>query len=427
MTLSARTVGTLATGALLGFLVAVGGDVFANREAAREAVPPLTSDPSNAGLPWQDAQLLAEVLERVKREYVEPVDDHELIDNAVRGLVSGLDPYSAFLDEQEFDDMRVSTAGSYPGVGIEVAPAIDGIRIVRPFEDSPAERAGIRAGDMVTAIDGVVIGADVDAAIQRMRGPTGSSVRLSVRREGETLPLEFVLKRAQVEVHSVRTAPLEPGYGFIRISHFSETTPQDFAHAIANLTRPPAQPLRGVVIDLRNNPGGVLEAAVEVADALLETGRVVSADGRTKDARFTMEATAGDALPGVPVVLLVNHGSASAAEILAGALQDHGRATLIGRTTFGKGSVQTVMPMSQGRAIKLTTSHYFTPSGRSIDGRGIAPDVLLTGDEPEPIDLDAITTSGVLALRDSDIAAALRELKAPTARVPSGARTAQSH
>jgi carboxyl-terminal processing protease len=426
MTLSARTVGTLATGALLGFLVAIGGDVFANREPARDAAPPLTNDPNASGLPWQEAQLLAEVLERVKREYVEPVDDHTLIDNAVRGLVSGLDPYSAFLDEQEFDDMRVSTAGSYPGVGIEVAPAPEGIRIVRPFDDSPAERAGIRAGDMVTAIDGVVIGADVDAAIQRMRGPTGSSVRLSVRRAGETLPLEFVLKRAQVEVHSVRTAPLEPRYAYIRISHFSETTPQDFAHAIANITRAPAKPLRGVVIDLRNNPGGVLEAAVEVADALLERGRVVSADGRTKDARFVMEATTGEVLPGVPVVLLVNHGSASAAEILAGALQDHGRAKLIGRTTFGKGSVQTVMPMSQGRAIKLTTSHYFTPSGRSIDGRGIAPDVLLAGEEPEPIDLGEITSHGALALRDSDIAAALAELKAPTPSVPSGARTAQA-
>jgi carboxyl-terminal processing protease len=412
MNLQARTIATLATGVLLGFLVAVGGDVFADREASRVAAPPLAGAADNSGLPWQEAQLLAEVLERVKREYVEPVDDRKLIDNAVRGLVAGLDPYSAFLDEREFDDMRVSTAGTYPGVGIEVAPAKDAIRIVRPFEDSPAARAGLKPGDMVTAIDGVAIGPNVDDAIQRMRGPTGSSVRLSVQRVGEQLPLEFVLKRAQVEVHSVRTAPLEPGFAYVRISHFSETTPQDFAHAIDLLTRSPVKPLQGVVIDLRNNPGGVLESAVDVADSLLERGRVVSADGRTKEARFVMEAAPGELMPRVPVVVLVNNGSASAAEILAGALQDHGRAKLMGRTTFGKGSVQTVMPMSQGRAIKLTTSHYFTPAGRSIDGRGIVPDVVLAGAEPEPIDLDDGASRGALALRDSDIAAALAELRA---------------
>lgn len=426
MNFSARTVGTLATGVLLGFLVSVGGDVLASRQRARPAIA-LSDVPQAGGLPWQDAQLLAEVLERVKREYVAPVDDHQLIDNAVRGLVSGLDPYSAFLDEQEFDEMRVSTGGTYPGVGIEVAPAEDAIRIVRPFEDSPAARAGLRAGDMVTAIDGVLIGPDVDAAIQRMRGPTGSSVRLSVSRSGEPLPLEFVLKRAQVEVHSVRSAPIEPGYAYVRISHFSETTPQDFARVVEQLMRAPAEPLKGLVIDLRNNPGGVLEAAVDVADALLERGAIVSADGRTVDSKFKMDATSGDVLSGVRVAVLVNSGSASAAEILAGALQDHGRATLIGRTTFGKGSVQTVMPLSQGRAIKLTTSHYYTPSGRSIDGRGIEPDVRLSGAESAPIDLDDRSVRGALALRDSDIAAAVAELKNRAPRAAPVQRTANAH
>jgi carboxyl-terminal processing protease len=244
-----------------------------------------------------------------------------------------------------------------------------------------------------------------------MRGPTGSAVRLSVRRVGEQLPLEFVLKRAQVEVHSVRAAFVAPGYGYLRISHFSETTPQDFASAVAALRAAPAQPLLGVVLDLRNNPGGVLEAAVEVADAMLDSGRVVSADGRTEDARFEMRAEAGDVLAGIPVAVLVNGNSASAAEILAGALQDHQRGRLIGRTTFGKGSVQTVMPLSQGRAVKLTTSHYYTPSGRSIDGRGIEPDVVLTGEEPEPLDLDDAATRNALAAHDSEIAAALTLLQ----------------
>jgi carboxyl-terminal processing protease len=405
-----RTLLTLVSGALLGFVVAIAGEVIASREA-RQSMPLAASE--SAGLPWQEAQLLAEVLERVKREYVEPVEDRELLVGAVRGLVSGLDPYSTYLDRNEYDDLRVSTSGSYPGVGIEVAPATDAIRIVRAFDASPAARAGLRPGDLVTAIDSQTVGADVDAAIARMRGPEGSMVRLSVRREGEQLPLEFILRRAQVDVHSVVYVPLERGYGYVRIAHFSDTTAQDFAAAVAELKRASGGGvLDGLVIDLRNNPGGVLEAAVEVADAMLERGTVVSADGRTADARFTMDATPGELLAGTRIVVLMNSGSASAAEILAGALKDHRRAQLVGRTTFGKGSVQTVMPLSQGRAIKLTTSHYFTPSGRSIDGRGIDPDVVLTGTEPEALDLDDADTRANLAARDADIASALAVLHA---------------
>lgn len=410
-----RTLATLASGALLGFLVAVGGDVRASRDAAAIAPVPVTADLKATS--WQDVGLMREVLDRVRREYVQAVSDDELLNHAVHGLVAGLDPYSAFLDRDEYEEMRVSTTGRYPGVGIEVAAARDAIRVVRPFEQSPAARAGLRAGDLVVSINGETVGNDVEAAIARMRGPAGSAVHLSVRRTGETLPLEFVLQRAQVDVHSVTAARLAARLGYVRITHFSATTPQDFRLALSDLSSVMGSQLAGVVIDVRNNPGGVLEAAVEIADLLLETGTIVSADGRTPDARFRMSAEPGDLLAGTPVVVLVNGASASAAEILAGALQDNGRAVLVGRRTFGKGSVQTVMPLSQGRAIKLTTSHYFTPSGRSINGRGIEPDVLLQGPDPDALDLSDPVIRSTLSRRDSDIAAAVAALEAaPDAR-----------
>ncbi len=419
---STRTLVTLATGALLGFLVAVGGDVRASRDSG--ALTALAPPTQVGALPWRGIGhavghdgLLREVLERVKREYVEPVDEDKLIAHAVRGLVSGLDPYSAYLDSNEYEEMRVSTTGSYPGVGIEVAPAVDAIRVVRPFEQSPAARAGLRAGDLVVSIDGESVGSNVEAAITRMRGPAGSAVRLSVRRGGEALPLEFLLRRAQVDVHSVVAVRLTPQIGYLKISHFSATTAQDFRRALDSLRLAATPKLAGLVIDLRNNPGGLLEAGVAVADLLLESGTIVTADGRAQDARFKMTAEPGDLLAGAPVVVLVNGASASAAEILAGALQDNGRALLVGRRTFGKGSVQTVMPLSQGRAIKLTTSHYFTPSGRSIDGRGIDPDVLLEGADPANMDLADPDGRASLLAHDRDVAAALRVLnRAPAVR-----------
>jgi carboxyl-terminal processing protease len=268
------------------------------------------------------------------------------------------------------------------------------------------------------SIDGELVGDNVNAAIMRMRGPAGSAVHLSVRRNGEVLPLEFVLQRAQVEVHSVTAFRLTPRIGYVRIAHFSATTAQDFRRAIYELTTGPHR-LAGGVIDLRNNPGGVLEAAVEVADSMLDAGTIVSADGRTAEARFQMSAQPGDMLAGVPAVVLVNGASASAAEFLAGALQDKRRAALMGRKTFGKGSVQTIMPLSQGRAIKLTTSHYYTPSGRSIDGRGIEPDIALDGPDPTPVDLTDQGARATLVERDADVAAALATFEhAPAARSP---------
>jgi carboxyl-terminal processing protease len=402
----------LALGIALGVLIALGGSVFAHRDspASQASVAPVAPAVARMPLTAAEAEQIAEVLERVRDEYVDQVEGKALIDNALRGLVGRLDPYSSFLDAEEYADLRVSTAGTYAGIGIEVSTADHALRVVRPFRDSPAAIAGIRSGDMIAAIDGMPVGNDLDAAMGRMRGPRGSMVKLGVVRAGFALPLEFTVERAQVDVHSVATLRLDGGYLYARINTFSDTTAQDFAAGIARLRRDLGSKPRGVVIDLRNNPGGVLESAVEVADQMLEEGLIVTADGRTPAARFSMSATPGDVLAGVPVAVLVNGATASAAEILAGALQDHQRAVLVCHRTFGKGSVQTVMPLSSGRAIKLTTSRYFTPSGRSIQGRGIEPDQPVDIND-ELFDLEDARVRQQLAQHDAGVRAALDVLR----------------
>jgi carboxyl-terminal processing protease len=395
----------LVTGIVMGLSLSIGVSVLAARRAsADEGVGRLLS--------WEDARLLAEVLNRVQAEYVEPVGEHELVENAVRGLVSSLDEHSAYLDREEFEELQASTSGSYPGIGIEVEPAERGVRVMRPVPGAPAARAGMQTGDLIVAIDGQAIDEDVERAITRMRGRAGTVVRVGVEREGAPQPLEFSLRRTKVEVHSVSSQWLEPGYGYLRISQFSETTHKDVEQALRKLRREVAEePLAGLVIDLRNNPGGLLDAAVEVADEFLDSGNIVSADGRTDDARFRMDALQGELLPGTPLVVLVNGGSASAAEILAGALRDNGRAQLIGHKTYGKGSVQTIMPLSDGRAIKLTTSHYYTPSGASINRVGIEPDVPYVGEDLPPAELDSGEALPTLATRDGEVRFALSALK----------------
>ncbi len=418
MTVRSRTTLALLGGIALGVAATMTGAVLADREpsqrdelvASRAAAVHRAQVPAE-GLSWEDARRLAEILERVKLEYVDEVDDRMLIENAVRGLVSGLDPYSAYLDREEYDEIRLSTSGSYPGIGVEVAPEVDGIKVLRPIADSPAERAGLRSGDVIVKIDDAPVLSDVDAAIDQMRGPAGTLVKLSVRRPGAERIVDLALERAQVEVHSVAAEPLEPGYGYLRITSFSDTTAQDVARAVSNLLAARAGArLEGLVIDLRNNPGGVLDSAVEVADAFLNSGVIVTADGRTPDARFRMDATPGELLAGTRLAVLVNGGSASAAEILAGALKDNGRAVLIGRRTYGKGSVQTVIPLADGRALKLTTSHYATPAGAKIDQRGIDPDVVIEGPEelPENVSADAEVRQALQVLKSGVPAASPR-------------------
>src|SRR5581483_1025910 len=351
MSTRSHTVIALVAGAVFGFSAAVTNGVLAEKpaESARPA------EGANA-LPWEEARLFAEVYERIKHEYVDDVDDHTLMEKAIRGMVAALDPHSAYLDSDEFEEIRLSTMGSYPGVGIEVAADNGAVKILRPIEGSPAAKAGLQPGDMIVKIDGEDIGADLAGAIAKMRGSAGSLVRLTVRRPPSTDLVEYSLRRAKVEVHSVIAETLEPGYGYVRVTTFSETTADDLNRAVARLKRDNQGSLKGVVLDLRNNPGGVLEAGVAVADAFLNEGVIVTADGRTPDARFRMDATPGDLIDGAPLVVLVNGGSASASEIVAGALKDHGRAELIGHKTYGKGSVQTVMPLAHGGAVKLTTS-----------------------------------------------------------------------
>ena len=405
MSTRSRTLIALVAGAVFGFSAALASGVLAERpgQAAQSGNP--------AALPWEEARLFAEVYERIKREYVDDVDDHALMEKAIRGMVAALDPHSAFLDSEEFEEIRLSTMGSYPGVGIEVVAEDSAVKILRPIEGSPADQAGLKPGDRIVRIDDADIGADLAGAIARMRGSSGSLVKLTVVRPSTGQTLDFSLRRAKVEVHSVAQQDLEPGYGYVRITGFSETTADDVSRAIAHLKRDNPQGLKGLVLDLRNNPGGVLEAGVAVADAFLNEGVIVTADGRTPDARFRMEATPGDLIDGAPLVVLVNGGSASASEIVAGALKDHGRAELIGHRTYGKGSVQTVMPLSHGGAVKLTTSRYFTPSGASIHGKGIVPDIVAEGPEEQPAELQAGKSALPLAARDKEVHLALDTLK----------------
>lgn len=420
MSSRSRTLIALIAGAIFGFCGALTSGVLAERPSEPARAAP------RAALPWEEASLFAEVYERIKRDYVAEVDDHVLMERAVRGMVTALDPHSAYLDSQEFEEIRLSTTGSYPGIGIEVVPDGGAVKVLHPIDGSPAQRAGLKRGDEIVSIDGVEIGGDLASATAHMRGAPGSTVRLTIRRKGSAALLEFTLRRAQVEVSSVTGETLEPGYGYIRITSFTETTAEDLSHAILNLKRDNKRGIKGLMLDLRDNPGGVLEAGVAVADDFLEQGVIVSADGRTPEARFRMDATHhGDLLNGAPLVVLVDAGTASASEIVAGALKDHGRALLIGRKTYGKGSVQTVMPLSHGGALKLTTSRYFTPSGASIQGKGIVPDIVESG--PKDPDAGDSGSGQPLALRDPDVRTGLATLKtrgALAARAAGNSRTA---
>jgi carboxyl-terminal processing protease len=412
MLMRSRTLIALVTGIIVGFGAALTSGVLADRPSeTQQGVESRSPGQHPASLPWQEASLFAEVYERIKRDYVDDVDDHTLMEKAIRGMVAALDPHSAYLDSEEFDEIRLSTMGSYPGVGIEVMADDGVVKILRPIDGSPAQLAGLQAGDEIVRIDGVDIGADLAGAIQHMRGASGSLVTLSVRRGGAVAITDYALRRAQVEVHSVSQETLEPGWGYLRITSFSETTAQDVSRAILHLKRDNPGGIKGLVLDLRNNPGGVLEAGVAVADDFLDSGTIVTADGRTPEARFRMDATPGDLIDGAPLVVLVNGGSASASEIVAGALKDHGRALLVGRRTYGKGSVQTVMPLAHGGAVKLTTSRYFTPSGASIHGKGLVPDVLEDGPGEAPAELVVPRSSPSLVQRDADVRVGLTVLK----------------
>ncbi|HTL15421.1 MAG TPA: S41 family peptidase [Thermomonas sp.] len=350
----------------------------AAQSAPAEAVDDAGAESSDAAakVPLDEIRRYVLVYNAIKQAYVDPVDDHALMQSAVRGLLLDLDPHSAYLekaDAEEFDEM---TKGAYDGVGVELQQLPDGaLRVVAPLDDSPADRAGLRSGDRIVAIDGKPLEAGQGDSSTPLRGKAGTRVVVRVEREGVAEPFDVALVRETIRTASVRSRMLEPGFGYVRIASFQASTAADFARQLDALQA--AAPLRGLLIDLRSNPGGLLVGAVQIADELLDKGGIVSTRGRASigDSRF--DATPGDRLKGAPVVLLVDAGSASAAEVLAGALHDNGRARVVGSRTFGKGSVQTLLPLDNGDSVKLTTARYFTPSGHSIQALGIEPDVVL--------------------------------------------------
>lgn len=396
MSLKTRVILVIVIGVVMGLGLSIGGGLLSTVEPA-----------SKEELAWDQAQLFAEVLERIKRDYVEPLDDAVLFESAIRGMVDDLDPHSEYLDANEYRNIRNSTTGSYTGVGIEVAEIDDAIRVISPIAGSPAARSGIRSGDEIVAVDGRPIeDGRLGDTLALLRGQVGSLVTLSVLRDDVVIDHE--MRRQIIRVASVHKEILSASFGYVRVNQFSENTARELSRAVDELQEANGGMLEGIVLDLRNNPGGVLDSAVDVSDLFLDSGVIVTADGRSLDSRFTRSAHRGDILDGAAMVVLVNSGSASASEIVAGALQDHNRATIVGTPTFGKGLVQTVMPLSKGRAIKLTTSRYYTPSGDSIHEIGIAPDVLIE----ETPGFPDLSLSGLIDRKaDAQLAEALEQLQ----------------
>ncbi len=333
--------------------------------------------PNAARMPLEELRHFTQAFDQIRQAYVEEIDDKALLEMAISGLLSSLDPHSVYLNENDFEDLQEHTTGEFGGLGIEVGMEGGFIKVITPIDDSPAQRAGILAGDLIIKLDDQLVqGMTLSEAIEIMRGPRGSKLTLTIVRPSKDGPFKVEVIRDIIQVHSIRTRILEPGFAYIRIAQFQEDTGTEFTEALEKLLREEKE-LKGLVLDLRNNPGGLLNASIEVADALLEEGLVVYTEGRIPSANTQFYASPGDLLNGLPVIVLINEGSASAAEIVAGALQDQHRALILGTSSFGKGSVQTVIPLGDNRGIKLTTARYFTPAKRSIQAEGIRPDIIV--------------------------------------------------
>lgn len=349
-------------GILLGLSLAIGHSVYALKD--------------NQDIPFEDLQAFTEVFSRIKSDYVEGVDDKKLIEDAIRGMLGGLDPHSSYLNTSEFSDLKIGTTGQFGGLGIEVGMENGFVKVISPIDDTPAARAGVQASDLIIKLDDKhVKGMTLNEAVKIMRGKPNTDIVLTIVREGESKPLVITITREIIRVKSVKNRMLEPGYGYVRITNFQSRTTTDLLKAISDLQKETS--LEGLILDLRNNPGGVLNGAVGVSDAFIDDGLIVYTEGRIEDSSHRYLATPGDSLNGAPLVILINGGSASASEIVAGALQDHKRAIIMGTKSFGKGSVQTIQELRNGSAVKLTTARYFTPNGRSIQATGIVPDIRL--------------------------------------------------
>lgn len=337
-----------------------------------------TTNGNGETLPLDELRTFTEVFAKIKNDYVEDVDDRKLLEDAIRGMLAGLDPHSTYLDKESYKELQEGTTGEFGGLGIEVGMEDGFVKVIAPIDDTPAKKAGIKAGDLIIKLDDTPVkGLSLNDAISRMRGKPGTDITLTIIRDGEEKPLVITITRAIIRVNSVRGRTLEPGFGYLRISSFQANTGHDLRKQLDKLSEENDYKLKGVVLDLRNNPGGVLNAAVEVSDLFLDKGLIVYTEGRIRNSQLKFNAKPLNVIRDLPIVVLVNEGSASASEIVAGALQDHRRAVIAGQQTFGKGSVQTILPMANEAAVKLTTARYFTPSGRSIQASGITPDIII--------------------------------------------------
>ena len=384
MTSKHRTSIFFGFGLILGVGLTLGSMVSATRDSNE-----------HQSVPLDELRTFTDVLSRIRSDYVETTNDKDLLEDAVRGMLAGLDPHSSYLNTEEFKELQIGTTGQFGGLGIEVGMEDGFVKVISPIDDTPAASAGVKAGDLIIRLDKEPVkGMTLNDAVKVMRGKPGSDIILTIIREGENKPLKITITRAIIRVKSVKSRILEKGFGYVRISNFQSKTTNDMVKAINKLKKQDS--LKGLILDLRNNPGGVLNGAVGVSNAFIEKGLIVYTQGRVKDSKLKYSATPGDILDGKPLVILVNGGSASASEIVAGAMQDHQRGIILGTKTFGKGSVQTIQELNNGGAVKLTTARYYTPNGRSIQADGIEPDITLTA-------VKVTRTKQIQRLKESDL------------------------
>jgi carboxyl-terminal processing protease len=405
--LKKKNVFILSLGIMLGVFMGICGSVFAEKED--EPPVPVAAPATTEAIPYEDLRTFTEIFGRIKKDYVEPVSDKKLLEDAVKGMLTGLDPHSAYLDAEEYQELKEGTSGQFGGLGIEVTMENGFIKVVSPIDDTPAQKAGIKAGDLIIKLDDKPVkGMTLTEAVKHMRGEPGSKIELLVVREGVEKPLKVSITRAIIKVKSVKSRMMEKNYGYVRISSFQSGTGEALKEALANLKKENKGPLKGLVLDLRNNPGGVLNAAVEVSDAFMKSGLIVYTEGRIANSQMRFSAAPDDLIDNAPIVVLINAGSASASEIVAGALQDSKRAIIMGEKSFGKGSVQTILPTNTGSAVKLTTARYFTPSGRSIQAKGIEPDLAVANMKLEPLDKDK---GDFKPVKEADLSRHLEKIK----------------
>jgi carboxyl-terminal processing protease len=395
----------LVLGIFVGSAITLERAVRADRQTQQEAVAPL---------PLDELRTFTEVFSRIQSDYVEPVDDKKILKDAIQGMLTGLDPHSTYLDPEGYKEIRIGTEGQFGGLGIEVTMENGFVKVVTPIEDTPAAKAGVKTGDLIIQLDNKPVkGMTLTEAVRLMRGRPGSKIKLTIIREGEDKPLNISVMRAVIKLQSVKRRLLEKNYGYIRLTQFQGNSAKNLETELARLRKENNGALNGLILDLRNNPGGVLSGAVTISDMFLDKGLIVYTEGRTADSELRYSATPGDLINGAPMVVLINGGSASASEIVAGALQDHKRAIIMGTRSFGKGSVQTILPISNGAALKLTTARYYTPNGRSIQASGIEPDIVT---EEAKLTL----TEKRATLKEADLAGHLNNDKSPEVKESAG-------